>query len=88
MLVSQQTFACSAFPFKKEKVFLVIQENSVNRMDLLAVTSFSSHLPFGWKKVIKVFPVSTQQWIPYIFASIFIWGRVGFRKGWGTKEKE
>lgn len=52
---------------------------------------FSSHLPFGWKKVTEVFPVLlniTQQWGPYIFASVFIWGRVGFGKGWGTKETE
>lgn len=29
----------------------------MNHVDLVAVTSFSSHLPFGWKKVIKVFPI-------------------------------
>lgn len=41
------------------------------------MTSFTSHLLFGWKKVIKVFPVLvniTQQWIPYIFLSVFILG--------------
>lgn len=52
---------------------------------------FSSHLPIGWKKVIEVFPVLlniTQQWRPYIFASGFFGGTVGFGKGWGTKETE
>lgn len=42
---------------EKKKIFQVVQENAVNHMDLLSVTSFSSHLSFGWKKVIKVFQI-------------------------------
>lgn len=76
------------FLLKKKNVFPVVQENDVNHVDLLAVTSFSSHLPFEWKKVIKVFPILEalhSNAYPMIFASVFVWA---FGKGWGTKETE